>query len=93
MKRALVAAAVGLVVGCAPASAAWDPGESFFIAQAQKGHAVPPPARAERPQPPREIRQERPDQRRDRMTEDERRSLHRDLDKANREIYGRPPQK
>jgi hypothetical protein len=39
------------------------------------------------------MRQERPDDRRGRMSEDERRSLQRDLDKANREIYGGRHQK
>jgi hypothetical protein len=41
----------------------------------------------------REARPERREERRDRMTEDDRRSLHRDLDKANRELYGRRFQK
>jgi hypothetical protein len=70
---------------------AWDPGGLRHV-QAQKGRpgGGPPPERAERG---RDARQERPDERRGRMTEDERRGLQRDLDKANREIYGGRPQK
>jgi opacity protein-like surface antigen len=48
---------------------------------------------AERPGGGREARQEqRPqrDERQGRLNDDERRALHRDLDKANRELYRRP---
>ena len=37
----------------------------------------------------RDVRNDRREERRDRMTDEERRALHRDLDKANRELYGR----
>ena len=48
----------------------------------------------ERGQPPRDFQQPRdfrPDrgERRERLNDDERRALHRDLDKANRELYQR----
>jgi hypothetical protein len=94
VKRALLAAGVGVVLCTGPAAAAWGPGGSFFVAQGQKGRPGPAPGgeRAERPRDMRQDRQEE-QQRRERMTEDERRSLHRDLDKANREIYGRRPPK
>jgi hypothetical protein len=39
--------------------------------------------------PPRQERRAERDERRDRMSEDDRRALHRDLDKANRELYRR----
>ena len=60
--------------------------------QNQKGRPGPGP-NYQRDQRGRDAQQERREERRDRLTEDERRSLHRDLDKANRELYGRRPQK
>ena len=39
--------------------------------------------------PPRQERRVERDERRDRMSEDDRRALHRDLDKADRELYRR----
>jgi hypothetical protein len=39
--------------------------------------------------PPRQERRAERDERRERMSEDDRRALHRDLDKANRELYRR----
>ena len=44
---------------------------------------------ARRDGPPRQERRAERDERRDRMSEDDRRALHRDLDKANRELYRR----
>jgi opacity protein-like surface antigen len=39
--------------------------------------------------PPRQERRAERDERRDRLSDDDRRALHRDLDKANRELYRR----
>jgi hypothetical protein len=89
MKRAFIAIALAAGLSAGPAVSAWDPAGLTRV-QAQKGRQTPPPERADRG---RDARQERPDERRGRMTEDERRSLQRDLDKANREIYGGRPQK
>jgi hypothetical protein len=90
MKRALIMIALAAGLSAGPAVSAWDPG-GFLQTQAQKGRpGGPPPEPAERG---RDTRQERPDERRGRMTEDERRGLQRDLDKANREIYGGRQQK
>jgi hypothetical protein len=41
---------------------------------------------------PQQDRRSERDERRDRMSEDDRRALHRDLDKANRELYRRRSQ-
>lgn len=92
MKGALIAIALAAGLATGPAAAGWDAARLVQV-QAQKGRGGPPPERSERSERPRDTRQERQDDHRDRMTEDERRSLHRDLDKANREIYGRRPQK
>ena len=80
--------AVGLVGG--PAAAAFGGYETAYVqVQAQKGRQG-----AERGgERARESREDRREERRDRMTEDERKALHRDLDKANRELYGKRPQK
>jgi opacity protein-like surface antigen len=91
MKHALIAIALAAGLSAGAAAADWDaPGELLRV-QAQKGGPGPGAERNERG---RDMRQNRPDERRERMTQDERQSLHRDLDKANREIYGgRRPQK
>jgi hypothetical protein len=90
MKAALFAIvlAVGLAAGPA-AVAPWNYQAAYAQAQPpQKGG--PGYERGDRG---RDVRGERREERRDRMTEDERRSLQRDLEKANRELYGRRPQK
>jgi hypothetical protein len=100
MKRFRLVLAIAVLTSAAAAPAAWD-GNAFTRdagpltqAQWQKGggggrqggeRGGPPPDRGGR-----EMRQDRHDDRRgERMSEDDRRSLHRDLDKANRELYGR----
>src|SRR5688572_15335266 len=86
---ALTAAAA---VGATPAAtAAWDGGAFVSIQQKGGGGGGGERDRADRDRGRgREARQERHEDRRgDRMSEDDRRSLHRDLDKANRELYGR----
>ena len=87
---ALFPAATGF--GAGPAAArGWDAGGAFVQVQSQKGRQGDQgqgPERGDRDRS-RDARQDRQDERRDRMSEDDRRSLHRDLDKANRELYGR----
>ena len=80
-----VMAAVALVVSAPPAAAnPWRPGG--VQVQMQR----PQPDRSQRP-PQRDFRtpQQPPDRgpRDGRMTDQERRDLHRDLDRANRELY------
>lgn len=91
MKRALTTVALAAALSAAPALSAWDFG-ALVYAQADKGRPAGglPPERADRS---RDTPQKPPDDRRGRMTEDERRGLQRDLDKASREIYGGRPQK
>jgi hypothetical protein len=94
MKRALFAIAIMVAAALAggPAAAGWDASGALLLAQAQKGRPGQGPG-PERNDRAREPRQNRPEERRERMTEDQRQSLHRDLDKANRELYGRQPKK
>ena len=84
---AVVVSAAGVSLPAAAAS--WGYPAFGFDVQAQKGRNGP-----DRGQPPRELRpdrQQQPDrgERRERLNDDERRALHRDLDKANRELYQR----
>ena len=79
----------GLATGPA-AAAPWDYRSAYVQAQPQKGGPGPGAERGERG---RDARGDRRDDRRERMTDDERRSLQRDLERANRELYGRRPQK
>jgi hypothetical protein len=91
MKSALFAIAVAAGLAAGPATAApWDYRGAYVQAQPQKGEAGPGTERGERGRDP---RGERREERRDRMTDDERRALQRDLERANRELYGRRPQK
>ena len=80
-----IAVAAGLAAGPADA-AAWTYQSAY--APAQKDRAGPGPG-YERGERGRDVRDNRREERRDRLTDDERRALHRDLDKANRELYGR----
>ena len=87
---AIATLAVAAAVTAAPAAtAAWEAGA--FMPVQQKGAGGGDRDRGDRDRGRgRDARQERPDDRRsERMSEDDRRSLHRDLDKANRELYGR----
>ena len=95
MKRVfLVLALTAGVAGLPAAAAPWDVAGFHPGMQAQRGRPVQGPGPAyERPDRGRDMRYERRDDHRERLTEDERRSLHRDLDKANRELYGRRFQK
>ena len=87
----LAAAAATAAPG--PAAGAWDGGAFTELQQKGWGGAGDSAAQRGGGDRGREQRQERRDERRDRMSEDDRRSLHRDLDKANRELYGRRFQK
>lgn len=78
-----------------PAAAAWrNFGGPHFDVQAQRqrpgGYQRQQPGGYQRQQPQRDYRrpERQPERRPDgRLTDDERRDLHRDLDRANREIY------
>jgi hypothetical protein len=89
MKAFILSLAMAASAATGPAATAWDYGAFSPQAQAQRGPPGPPPG-VERREPPRDMRRgERVDERPGRMTDDERRALHRDLDKANRELYRR----
>jgi len=104
---AIAALTAAACMSAAPsATAAWDggafmergsaarDGAGLIQVQSQKGRGAPERGdRGDRGDRGRDTRRERHDERRDRMSEDDRRSLHRDLDKANRELYGRRFQK
>jgi hypothetical protein len=69
------------------AAGGWGyPGADYY-AQASKGRQGQD--RAQRGRDSRPERRPERDERRERLNEDERRALHRDLDKANRELYQR----
>lgn len=86
---------LAIILGCAvlqAGPAAAGPWRDLRAAQSQPDRADRAPQRqrdGDRPdRPDRYERQERPQ----RLSDEERRGLHRDLDKARREIY-RPPQR
>ena len=88
---------MGIAAGLAGPAAAASWSFLSFEAQAAEGRGRHGADRShERAQPPgREFRPDRRQQREERherLNEDERRALHRDLDKANRELY-RPRQR
>jgi hypothetical protein len=90
MKALILAISLMAVLASQPAVAAlWDYHGIALDVQAQKNRQG---GGREQGQRGRDARAERPpeaDQRRERLNEDERRALHRDLDKANRELYRR----
>lgn len=74
-----------------PAAGAWGyPGGDYY-AQASKGREAQD--RAERGRDSKPERRPHRDERRERLSDDERRALHRDLDKASRELYQRRNQR
>ena len=85
--KLLVAIAAGVLL--APAAGARDRGWGYVPqAQGQQAKKGPPqPERGGGKEFRREERQPRDERQQGRMTEEERRELHRDLDRANREIY------
>lgn len=88
MKAFLGAVMFALVLSAPPAAASHERGAAFGFRpglQAQQG-----PPRHVKGDQPRDVRRERREERPPgRLTEEERRELHRDLDKANRELYRR----
>lgn len=87
MKTWMAVAALACLLSWQPARAGTFDG-AFFMPQMQGygggpgkgGRAAPPPREIRTPPPPRE-------RGRGQLTDDERRQLRRDLDKANRELY------
>ena len=83
MKVLILAVAIAAGLSGPAGASSWGDYGLRFDVQAQKGR----PDRGQ--QPPRDYRPDRRggDERRERLNDDERRALHRDLDKANRELY------
>ena len=91
MKVLLLAVALGATFS-SPTHAAWDYPWDVYAQARQERHG----RGQDRAQSGRDTRPDhRPqrDQRRERLSDDERRALHRDLDKANRELYQRRNQR
>jgi hypothetical protein len=86
MKALILAIALATGMAAPPADAAWRYPSPQFDMQAQKGRQGGGQERAQEREARPNRRDERED-RRERMNDDERRALHRDLDKANRELY------
>jgi hypothetical protein len=84
---------IALAAGLAgPAAAgAWGYPDGDYYAQASKGRQGED--RAQRGRDARPDRRAERDERRERLSDDERRALHRDLDKASRELYQRRNQR
>jgi hypothetical protein len=94
MARVLLVLIAAVVLLPAAASARdWRPGPGAVALQAQGEHAKKGPAEFQRGRRDfqRRERHEREERERGRLTEEERRDLHHDLDRARREIY--PPSK
>jgi hypothetical protein len=91
MKALFFAIALAAGLGAAPACARDYPGDRYVQAPKGRDGARPERAREGREMRPdrRPDRGDRGDERRERLSDDERRALHRDLDKANRELYQR----
>lgn len=85
--RSLIAVFVLSAAIALPAAAASWGAPRFGFEAAQKGR--PGHERGPSPRDFRPDRQPERGERRERFNEDERRALHRDLDKANRELYQR----
>lgn len=91
-KLLLVAAASALLLPALADAREWRPGFGARL-QAQEQHEKKAPGKFQRGERDwrRDKRQEREERERGRLTEEERRELHRDLDRARRDIYRRPP--
>ncbi|MGZ8209710.1 MAG: hypothetical protein ACXWUH_04315 [Burkholderiales bacterium] len=93
MKKRFLVILAALSLAVPAAAASW--GYQGFSTDVQwgggKGRQGPSQDRGERRRdyPPQQDRRADRDDRRERMSEDDRRALHRDLDKANRELYRR----
>jgi hypothetical protein len=96
MKKVVLALIAAASLAGPAAAASWP--YSHFIPEAQwgggRGGGGSGQERGDRrrDRPQQQDRRAERDERRDRMSEDERRALHRDLDKANRELYRRRSQ-
>lgn len=93
MKMLFLVAAASALLLPAPADARdWQPGFGARL-QAQGQQAKKGPGQSQRGERDfrRDKRQENDGRDRSRLTEEERRELHRDLDRAHREIYRRHP--
>lgn len=93
MKALLIAVALAAGLASPAVAGSWGHPGFYMETQAPKGRPGPG---AERANPGRDSRQDRRmerEERRERMSEEERQALHRDLDKANRELYRRRFQK
>jgi hypothetical protein len=96
MRKVLLALIVAASLAAPAAAASWS--YSHLIPDAQwgggKGRGGSGQERGDdrRDGRPQQDRRAERDERRDRMSEDDRRALHRDLDKANRELYRRRSQ-
>lgn len=94
MRRLLLLAAAAALLMPALVDARDGRGRPGFgaVLQAQQQGKQKAPARFQRGE--RDMRRgERDERRHGRLTEEERRELHRDLDRADREIYRRKPQR
>ena len=89
MKALILAIALAVGIAAPAAAAAWRYPALQFDVQAQKGGRGGSQERAQdrESRPNRREEREERQERRERLSEDERRSLHKDLDKANRELY------
>lgn len=88
----LVAAASALLLPAPVDARDWQPGFGARLqAQGQQAKKGPGQFQRGRRDLQRGERQERDERDQGRLTEEERRELHRDLDRANREIYRRQP--
>jgi hypothetical protein len=92
MKALILATVLGIGLVTPPAAASWGYRGMALDVQAQpdKGRYGREQAQGQRGRDQRYDRQTQRDPRRDQqLNDDERRALHRDLDKANRELYRR----
>lgn len=93
MKMLFLVAAASVLLLPAPADARdWGPGFGAVLqAQGQQAKKGPGQSQRGRRDLQRGERDERDERDRNRLTEEERRELHRDLDRAHRELYRRQP--
>ena len=91
MKTLILAMVLGLGLVTPAAAASWGYRGMGFDVQAQpdKGRRGRDQDQGQRGRDSRYERQAQRDPRREQLNDDERRALHRDLDKANRELYRR----
>ena len=95
MKKLLLVAAAGALLLPPVADARdWRPGFGAGLQAQEQPMKKGPPGQFQRGREFRKNeRDERDERRKGRLTEEERRELHRDLDRANREIYRPQPKR